>query len=91
MAGHVRVFIKEDDLLREVHPSMAEGKQTFGMHLPIVVIMTDEECKAREAEEREAEVAKHAARAKGQKRTARRQEIAGRLGLTAEELGDLLK
>jgi hypothetical protein len=94
MAGKIRLFEKVGGLLVEVPPEEAEarraGRMVSHVFIGINVLWTAEEEAQREAEmaaEREKQkAAADALEAKAQ----RKAEIAGRLGLTSDELKEIL-
>lgn len=96
MAGKIRLFEKlEDGRLAEVPADRAdqarEGRPVSRVMIPIDVLWTDEEIAERDAR-REAELGARADERKASHdREQRRAAIAGRLGLTMDELGELLK
>jgi hypothetical protein len=88
MAGKIRLFEKlPDGRLAEVAPDEAEarraGRRTSHVVLPIDILWTDEEDAQAEALGKEKKARED--------RVQRRAEIAGRIGLTMDELEDLLK
>jgi hypothetical protein len=96
MAGKIRLFEKlPDGRLAEVAPDEAEarraGRRTSHVVLPIDILWTDEEEAQAEAEQVEQAEALGKEKKAREDRVQRRAEIAGRIGLTMDELEDLLK
>jgi hypothetical protein len=100
MAGTIKLFEKDErGLLREVAPEEADrlrqGRSFSHVSLVIDVLWTAEEEAEREAEVAAREAEEERRRVERDKadrlRGKRRAEIAGRLGLSSEDLAELLR